>query len=46
MKCEFIETYHSEFTGIRMCKALIVFESGYYRWKKQKKSKFELEYEI
>ncbi len=46
MKYEFIETYHSEFAVIRMCKALKIFESGYYRWRKQKKSKRELEDEI
>lgn len=46
MKYEFIETYHSEFAVIRMCKVLKVFERGYYRWRKQKKSKRELEDEI
>jgi len=33
MKYEFIETYRLEFPVMRMCKALRVFESGYYRWK-------------
>lgn len=43
MKYEFIETHRSEFAVIRMCKALKVFESGYYRWKNQVKSKRQLD---
>jgi hypothetical protein len=46
MKYEFIETYRFEFTVIRMCKALKVFENGYYRWKKKQKSKRELDDEV
>lgn len=43
MKYEFIDTYRSEFTVIRMCKALKLIESGYYRWKNKKKTERELE---
>lgn len=43
MKYEFIETYRSEFTVIRMCRALKVFESGYYRWKNKVKSIREID---
>jgi len=31
MKYEFIATHRSEFAVIRMCKALEVHETGYYR---------------
>lgn len=43
MKYEFIDTYRSEFTVIRMCKALRIFESGYYRWKNKKKTARQIE---
>jgi len=46
MKYEFIEAYRSEFKVVRMCKALKVFESGYYRWKNRPKGKRESEDEI
>jgi len=38
MKYEFIETYRLEFPVMRICKALRVFESGYYRWKGRTKT--------
>lgn len=46
MKYEFIDTYRSEFTVMRMCKALKVFESGYFRWKKKTKTARQIEDEM
>ncbi len=46
MKYEFIDTYRSEFTVMRMCKALKVYESGYFRWKNRKKTEKQLEDEV
>jgi putative transposase len=43
MKYEFIEDHRSEFAVRRMCKALSVYESGYYQWKKRKKTARQLE---
>lgn len=36
MKYEFIETYRSSFTVARMCSALKVCQSGYFRWRSRK----------
>ncbi|HAM62511.1 MAG: hypothetical protein A2Y20_01775 [Firmicutes bacterium GWF2_51_9] len=38
MKYEFIETYRNDFSVVRMCSAFRVRESGYYRWRKKKKT--------
>lgn len=43
MKYEFIETYRSEFAVIRMCNALKIKESGYFRWRSRGKTARELE---
>lgn len=43
MKYEFMETYRSRFAVIRMCKALKINESGYFRWRKRGKTDRELE---
>lgn len=46
MKYEFVETYRSEFTVIRMCKALRVHVSGYYTWRNKGKSSRIIEDEM
>jgi transposase InsO family protein len=46
MKYEFIETYSPEFPVIRMCKALEVYESGYFRWKRKGRTPREKEDEV
>lgn len=43
MKYEFIDTHRSEFTVIRMCKAMKLYESGYYRWRNRIKTVREIE---
>lgn len=43
MKYEFMETHRSDHAVVTMCKALGVYESGYYRWKNKKKSEREVE---
>lgn len=43
MKYEFMETYRSRFAVIRMCKALKINESGYFRWRKRGKTDREQE---
>lgn len=43
MKYEFMDNHRSEFAVKRMCKALSVYESGYYRWKNRKKTSRETE---
>lgn len=46
MKYEFIDAYRSEFAVIRMCKALKVYESGYFRWRNKGRKAREVEDEI
>ena len=41
MKYEFIDDHRSDFAVKKMCKALIMNESGYYRWKNRKKTSRE-----
>jgi transposase InsO family protein len=43
MKYEFVEAYRSDFAVIRMCRALKINGSGYFRWRRKEKTEHTLE---